>query len=98
MNVRAGAEFSHTASVAGGCGFRTSSREAGPEWVERRVVGGGELTIHGTEPSTPVAHDVTMRVRDAYSNAGEASFRIEVVPPPRPPLRRGDPVAARIEF
>ncbi len=78
--------FSRTATVSGGCGTKSSSREDGPEWVEHRI-DAGNLIVHGTAPSTPGTHPVRMRVRDTgdAGNYDDEEFTITVVNP-QPPL------------
>ena len=80
ITVTAEARFSHTATVSGGCGTRTSSREDGPTWVGTEIDTNGNLRIHGTAPSTPGRHDVRVQVQDAYGNADFKSFPIVVTP------------------
>ena len=79
MTVTAEARFSHTASVSGGCGSRTSSRERGPTWVRTEIDANGNLRISGTAPPTPGGpYDVSVMVQDAYGNADEELFTISV--------------------
>ncbi len=87
FEVRVNQAFLRTADVSGGCGTRSSSREAGDRWVEHRIDEGGNLIVHGTAPSTPGTHDVRMRVKDTgdAGNYDEEEFRITVVNPPPPP-------------
>ena len=87
FEVEVNQTFTRTAAVSGGCGTRSSSREAGNGWVGHRIDDNGNLIVHGTAPSTPGTHDVRMRVKDT-SDAGnydDESFRITVVNP-TPPL------------
>ncbi len=81
LTVSAAAAFLHTTSVGGGCGSRTSSTEDAPEWVEDRIENNGDLTIHGTAPSSPGTQGVTVRVHDAFGNGHGDFFRITVVCP-----------------
>lgn len=96
MTVTAGAAFSHTASVGGGCGSRTSSTEDSPDWVKHRIESDGDLTIHGTAPSTPGTHGVTVRVRDANGNGVGEFFRIEVEQPCEVSVNAGDDMAVTV--
>ena len=82
ITVTAEARFSHTATVSGGCGTRTSERELGPTWVEHEIDTNSNLRIHGTAPSVPGSHDVRVRVRDNHGNDDSKTFTITVVPPP----------------
>ena len=81
ITVTAEARFSHTATVSGGCGTRTSSREDGPTWVGTEIDTNGNLMISGTAPSTPGRHDVRVRVQAEGENSDTEPFTITVVPP-----------------
>ncbi len=88
FEVEVNRTFRRTAAVSGGCGTRSSSKEAGPEWVRHRIDDNGNLIVHGTAPSTPGRHEVRVRVRDTgdAGNHDDEQFTITVVSPPPPPL------------